>query len=77
MRNGTSGAGVVVKANLGTRPNVSSSVKSMQQGRGGVFDIVARHGGRAGGEKEEGGRPRYKRRAVSYWYSARAPLFTI
>lgn len=63
MRNGTSGAGVVAKANLGTRPNVSSSVKSMQRGRGGVFDIVARHGGgrkegRKGrvGERERGGR---------------------
>lgn len=58
MRNGTSGAGVVVKANLGTRPNVSSSVKSMQQGRDGVFDIVARHGGwlEEGAEGKGGGR---------------------
>lgn len=38
VRNSTSGTGcgtsVVVKANLGTRPNVSSSVKSMQREKG-------------------------------------------
>jgi len=53
VRNGTSGAGVVAKANLGTRPNVSSSVKSMQRGRGGVFDIVARRGGERKGSEGE------------------------
>lgn len=41
VRNSTSGtrrgAGVMVKANLGTRPNVSSSVKSMRRGVGGIW----------------------------------------